>query len=645
MTGRTPSTSASRTFSPQISSSHIDDILSDHEALKNLFRRLNLGPEDEEREVGGDAGYDDRDIVPRKHKHRTLVLCFDGTGDSFDNDNSNIVQFFSMLKKHDPEQQMVYYQTGIGTYVGPCISNPIMQFIWKAWDEAVGWSLPDHVMSGYEFLMQNYQANDKICIFGFSRGAYTARALAGMVHKVGLLPRHNHQQIQFAYKMFKREDRLGWKQSGEFKRAFSIDVDIEFLGVWDTVASVGLLPRRLPFTTSNTAVRHFRHAVSLDERRAKFKANLWHRYVRGEDAAATSEDIVPQAGKGGWWWWRKGGREGGDETNGGNDGRERVEDDGAKIRDERVGSERAKESGGGGGRGEPSMPNGASGRKPSLVHAVLNGGQEDLKKRLEEERKFEREEEEMAWKAANKKDSGRKKKAETDVLEVWFAGCHCDVGGGAVPNSTPNSLARIPLRWMIRQCFIAQTGIQFHGECLKWAGLDPITLHPSVRGRPPPIPPSRDNNADTTPTKGEERHKRASTGGTLVNGSDGEQGDGARDEIGEVAKTEEDQDAIDAVCQIYDQLERKWFWWILEWIPLRHRYQNDDDSWTRSFSVNLGRPRQIPLRQAEVVGVNVHRTVKMRMEAEAMEWARGRKRKEKYVPKVDLGGFDVKWVD
>jgi uncharacterized protein (DUF2235 family) len=76
------------------------------------------------------------------------------------------------------------------------------------------------------------QANDKICIFGFSRGAYTARALAGMVHKVGLLPRHNNQQIPFAYKMFSRDDNEGWKQSIAFKKAFSNDVEIEFLGVW-----------------------------------------------------------------------------------------------------------------------------------------------------------------------------------------------------------------------------------------------------------------------------------------------------------------------------------------------------------------------------------------------------------------------------
>jgi uncharacterized protein (DUF2235 family) len=94
-------------------------------------------------------------------------------------------------------------------------------------------------------------AEDKICIFGFSRGAYTARALAGMIHKactpsptiaigllrsdlsqVGLLPAGNHQQVPFAYKMFSQDDDAGWKQSTMFKKAFSTDVEIEFVGVW-----------------------------------------------------------------------------------------------------------------------------------------------------------------------------------------------------------------------------------------------------------------------------------------------------------------------------------------------------------------------------------------------------------------------------
>ena len=53
-----------------------------------------------------------------------------------------------------------------------------------------------------------------------------------MIHKVGLLPKDNFQQVPFAYKMYKRADHVGWEQSTEFKKAFSVDVNIEFIGVW-----------------------------------------------------------------------------------------------------------------------------------------------------------------------------------------------------------------------------------------------------------------------------------------------------------------------------------------------------------------------------------------------------------------------------
>ncbi|KAF7348054.1 hypothetical protein MSAN_01757800 [Mycena sanguinolenta] len=217
------------------------------------------------------------DFVPPENKHRCLILCFDGTGDQFDADNSNIVHLVSALKKDDRTKQMVYYQSGIGTYTSTSkVATHLLTKISLTLDAAIAWNLSSHVMSGYEFLMQNYTAGDRICIFGFSRGAYIARSLAGMIHKVGLLPVDNHQQIPFAYRIYARADATGWAQSNAFKRAFSNEVHIDFIGVWDTVDSVGVIPKRLPFTTSNTIVRTFRHAVSLDERRAKFKANLWN---------------------------------------------------------------------------------------------------------------------------------------------------------------------------------------------------------------------------------------------------------------------------------------------------------------------------------------------------------------------------------
>ncbi|KAF8627442.1 hypothetical protein AX17_006256, partial [Amanita inopinata Kibby_2008] len=237
-------------------------------------------------------------------------------------------------------------------------------------------------MDGYRFLMQNYTVGDKICLFGFSRGAYTARALAGALYKIGLLPRDNQEQIPFAYRLYKREDPAGLALCPGFKQTYCQNVTIEFVGVWDTVASVGIIAgRTLPFTTSNSAIRTFRHALSLDERRAKFRPNTYHR---------------------------------------------------------------------------PSPDSAGAILDPEHASPILspNGGQrtgfmpiKGLKGRLRSNRVNE-------VKPNNEDD-----REATDVLEVWFAGCHSDVGGGAVLNGSPHSLANITLRWMVREVMTSQCGV------------------------------------------------------------------------------------------------------------------------------------------------------------------------------------------
>ncbi|KAG8680219.1 hypothetical protein FRC11_002790, partial [Ceratobasidium sp. 423] len=362
-------------------------------------------------------------VVPdlASHTGRNLILCFDGTGDQYDQDNSNIVRFVQLLKKDDRSKQMVYYQAGIGTGVGPKPTGKLLSKISQTMDMALATGLSIHVRGGYEFLMQNYTEGDKISLFGFSRGAYTARALAGMLHKVGLLPAYNHEQVPFAYKMFKRDDAEGWKMSNGFKRAFCIDVKIDFVGVFDTVNSVGIIPRELPFARTNYLIRVFRHAVALDERRAKFKANMWGR-------ATEDEEKLGADGKRGIYIRKK-------TLSGVNlssfvKGWEEVVD---KMKGDH-------------GKDKDGHPKEKEGRKKKSEDAEPRGDHDHEDD--DEKKSGHGHAPEVSHHEGQDCSTAEEREHETDVKEVWFAGAHCDVGGGSVPNETKNNLARIPLRWM-----------------------------------------------------------------------------------------------------------------------------------------------------------------------------------------------------
>lgn len=206
-----------------------------------------------------------KDAEAWKGQHgRTLVVCLDGTGDKFDNDNSNIVHFVECLKKDD-EHQAVYYQPGIGTYgEGQQLSAGFS----AALDMAVGSGLGIHIRDAYRFLMQSYREGDRICLFGFSRGAYTARCLAGMIHKVGLLPASNGAQVPFAYEMYKDETKEGWDMSHDFKKTFCNDVRVHFIGVFDSVASVGMSANSRSLSFRLTSLTSTSQASSLENSRS-----------------------------------------------------------------------------------------------------------------------------------------------------------------------------------------------------------------------------------------------------------------------------------------------------------------------------------------------------------------------------------------
>lgn len=555
------------------------------------------------KELSLDTEYKGTIIPPSskaRHKHRTLVLCFDGTGDQFDNDNSNVVNFFSMLAKGQSKQQLVYYQAGIGTYTIPNIASPWTSKMRKTIDMMFGTSLNHHVMGGYEFLMQNYKRGDRICIFGFSRGAYTARALAGMIEKVGLLPAGNHQQVPFAYKMYMKDDEDGWKQSCLFKKAFSMDVDIEFVGVWDTVDSVGIFPRHVPFTKKNTCVKTFRHAISLDEHRVKFKASLFDKAVTSESQNSDFSYTPFSQHRTNW-------RKRFSRKNKGAEALERIEKEFEK--------------------------------NPVFLKEINKSVKED---------KYN--------KSSKLQEKYTDKTKKTNVLEVWFSGCHTDVGGGSVPNETRYALARIPLRWMIRQCFLAGSGIQFQADRLHEIGLDPASLYPIVQPRPEPLPVS-----SVVSKQGLKETKKALKNGSfehshvcsecpplspvLDSGSDGS-GSGYERSISKginaqtkiAAANEEHEELHDALSPVFDQLALRRGWWILELLPLVHRYELTDGNSVKVVSVNAGRSRKVPQQKRD--GIHVHRSVKMRMEAEALALGSV----NKYIPRVKFE-CEPTWVD
>ena len=114
---------------------------------------------------------------------RNVVLCLDGTSNKYAAANTNVVKLYAMLDRTRIDQ-LSYYQPGIGTFAPPGVWGHIKQWFITRLDLAIAWLLSDHVTDAYRFLMRYYQDGDLIFIFGFSRGAYTARVLAGMLHGI-----------------------------------------------------------------------------------------------------------------------------------------------------------------------------------------------------------------------------------------------------------------------------------------------------------------------------------------------------------------------------------------------------------------------------------------------------------------------------
>src|SRR6476469_9948460 len=211
---------------------------------------------------------------------RNLVVCLDGTDNQFCATNTNVVRLFQALDQ-DPTRQLAYYDPGVGTIWEEGTLSRTYQKVQMVMGMAFGLGVTRNVGQAYAFLTRHHQVNDRIFIFGFSRGALEARALAALVHRCGLL--QNHLSTLSPYAIRLSQTPGGDDVIREFQATFSRPAPVTFLGLWDTVTSMGNVwsPIHWPNTSYNPGVETVAHAIAIDERRAFFRQNRW-RPSRGQ---------------------------------------------------------------------------------------------------------------------------------------------------------------------------------------------------------------------------------------------------------------------------------------------------------------------------------------------------------------------------
>jgi uncharacterized protein (DUF2235 family) len=216
---------------------------------------------------------------------KNIVLCCDGTGNSFDKilEESNVARLYGSLVVN--AVQICYYHPGVGTMGSPTSRGRIDREWSRIKGLAFGAGLLANVGDAYRFLMDTYADGDDIYLFGFSRGAFTVRALASVLHVFGLLCHGNQDIVPYVLNMYAKRSREAKHQHRTFRSdepfkwqfSHSRPVRIKFCGLWDTVSSYGWIydPVQLPFLGCNPIIEIGRHAVSIDERRCFYQDNLW----------------------------------------------------------------------------------------------------------------------------------------------------------------------------------------------------------------------------------------------------------------------------------------------------------------------------------------------------------------------------------
>ena len=235
---------------------------------------------------------------------RRLVFCFDGTWNKIDgNYPTNVARIAQSVSRYDDSiSQIIYYDEGVGTTAT------------ERWTGGIfGHGVIEKIIEAYHFLILNYEPGDQIYVFGFSRGAFSARSFVGLIRNCGIISRRSLTHIRAAVDLYISRDGkaspnsercrtfrlkhcprlclpgdLEWRKHSfpEHVTDDLVPLRIAYLGVWDTVGALGI-PRHLKWlaflnrkfmfhdTTLSGFVDRARHAVSTDERRRSFEPTLW----------------------------------------------------------------------------------------------------------------------------------------------------------------------------------------------------------------------------------------------------------------------------------------------------------------------------------------------------------------------------------
>ncbi|MBP28909.1 DUF2235 domain-containing protein [Methylobacterium sp.] len=248
-------------------------------------------------------------------ERKRVAMFLDGTWNTV-SDNTNVWRLRALCadRSADGARQITYYTKGVGTTFGERVRGGMF-----------GYGLDQAVIDAYEWLIGVYELGDEIFIFGFSRGAYTARSLAGFIAKCGLLKPGAPLGVGQLYDRYRKDEaeRTIWQLADQQRNgtigplsleerwmlAYAMPVPIKMVGVWDTVGALGIPFGDIPgisrsgFKFLHTGLRvsqeNAYHAVAIDEHRAAFAPTLWTKKIRdgvpaNEMAALRSIESVEQ---------------------------------------------------------------------------------------------------------------------------------------------------------------------------------------------------------------------------------------------------------------------------------------------------------------------------------------------------------------